>query len=75
MNNCEKYEMEFNQKIEHFKGHLKYAWLRKYADEAVTWHTGFGFLAIRGQDFMDRIIQKPLEYIEEWLNGKNKLEW
>lgn len=71
----ENYEKSFNEKIDYFKEHPKYDWLRKYADEALSWHTGFGLLAIKAIDFMDRIIAKPLDYIQDWLDGKNKLEW
>lgn len=36
----------FNEKIEHFKNHPKYKWLRKYADDALTWDTMCGFYQI-----------------------------
>lgn len=32
----------FNEKIDYFKNHEKYKWLRKYADEAIVWNEGFG---------------------------------
>lgn len=75
MNKCEEYENKFNVKIDTFKDHPKYEWLREYADDALSFHTGFGFMAIKAVDFMDRIIQKPVEYIRDWLDGKNNLEW
>lgn len=65
----------FNEKIGSFKGHESYAWLRKYADAALQNHTGVGVEAIRSTDFMDRIVAMPEEYILDWLNGKNNLEW
>lgn len=74
MNKCEEYENKFNSKIDIFKDHPKYGWLRKYADDALSFHTGFGFMAIKAADFMDRIIEKPIEYIRDWLDGKNQLE-
>lgn len=69
------YEKRFNEKIDCFKNHPKYAQLRKSADEAIRWHTCFGLDAIHAQDFMDRIIKMPLAYIEDWLNNKNALDW
>lgn len=65
----------FNDKIEHFKNHPKYKWLRKYADEALKWNTMCGFYQIKAEDFIERIVAAPLEYIEDWLNGNNQLEW
>ena len=70
-----EYEEEFNSKIDNFKNHPKYQWLRQYADDALRFHTGFGSYAIKAIDFMDRIIQKPLDYIQDWLDNKNNLEW
>lgn len=64
----------FNKKIDHFKNHTKYKWLRKYADEALRWNDMFGFYQIKAEDFIDRIEKAPLGYIEDWLNGKNKLD-
>lgn len=69
------YEQKFNNKIDYFKEDKKYMWLREYADQALSFHTGSGFFAIKAVDFMDRIIQLLLEYIQDWLDGKNQLEW
>lgn len=65
----------FNSKIDHFKNHPKYGWLRQYADEAMGWNEGFGYHAIKAEDFIERIEKMPLEYIRDWLDGKNQLEW
>ena len=70
-----KYEKAFNDKINAFKNHSKYNWLREYSDTAIANHTGAGFLQIRAADFMDRIIAMPINYIEDWLDGKNELQW
>ncbi len=77
MNNSHQnnYEKSFNEKIDNFRNHPKYAWLRQYANEALSWHTCFGYFAIKAIDFIDRINAKPLDYIQDWLDGKNKLEW
>ena len=69
------YEEVFDRKIEHFKAHKNYAKLRKSADGALIEHTGFGLDAIHAQDFMDRIVKMPLPYIQDWMDGKNGLEW
>lgn len=34
-----------------------------------------GFYQIKAEDFIERIVAAPLEYIEDWLNGNNQLEW
>jgi hypothetical protein len=70
-----KYENDFNNKIDYFKNHPKYPWLRQYANDALNFHTGFGFLTIKAIDFMDRINSMDIEYIQDWLDGKNNLEW
>lgn len=64
----------FNEKIEHFKEHPKYEWLREYADSAIYANEGAGYVAITGADFIKRIEEMPLSYIEDWLDGKNELE-
>lgn len=65
----------FNEKIDHFKDHPKYGWLRQYADEAMHYNEGFGYYMIKAEDFIKRIEKMPLEYIRDWLDGKNQLEW
>ncbi len=65
----------FNKKIDHFKNHQKYEWLRKYADDAISANEGFGYLMVKGADFIERIEKMPLEYIKGWLDGENNLEW
>lgn len=69
------YEKRFNEKIDHFRDHPNYVKLRKSADEALRYHTGYGLDAIHAQDFMDRIVMMPLDYIHAWMDGKNQLEW
>lgn len=69
------YEQIFNAKIDHFAGHPLYSKLRKSADNALRYHTGYGLDAIHAADFMDRIVKMPLSYIEAWLNGENALLW
>lgn len=70
-----EYEKSFNDKIDSFKEHFKYEWLRKYSDEALSLHTGDGLYTINAREFMDRVIAMPLEYIQDWLDDKNNLEW
>ena len=65
----------FNEKIDNFKEHPKYDWLRKYANEALTWDSCCGFYQIKANDFINRIIKANLDYIRDWLDGKNQLEW
>lgn len=65
----------FNEKISHFKDHPRYEWLRKYANDAMNANESCGYLQIKGEDFIKRIEKMPLDYIKDWLDGKNKLEW
>lgn len=65
----------FNEKIDHFRNHPKYEWLRQYANDAICWNEMSGYLMIKAEDFIKRIEKMPIVYIEEWLDGKNKLEW
>lgn len=65
----------FNQKIDSFKNHTKYNWLREYANDAMRWNERAGYLMIQATDFIKRIEKMPLDYIEDWLNDKNQLEW
>lgn len=78
MNKCDwernRYKT-FNEKIDHFQNHAKYPWLRQYANEAIHWNSGFGYYQIKAEDFINRIESMPLDYIQDWLDGKNKLEW
>lgn len=52
-------------------------WLRKFADEAIDWYDGYAnrILQIKAEDFVERIEKMPFDYIEDWLDGKNQLEW
>lgn len=65
----------FNEKIDNFKNHKKYDWLRQYANEAIHWNELSGYLMIKAQDFIERIEKMPLSYIRGWLDGNNHLEW
>lgn len=66
----------FNEKIDSFKEHKAYSsWLRQYADDAIKWNEMSGYLMIKAEDFIKRIEKMPLEYIRDWLDGKNQLEW
>lgn len=66
---------EFEEKIEHFKEHEKYGWLRKYADDAKKYNEGFGYWMIKAEDFIKRIESAPVSVIQDWLEGKSQLEW
>lgn len=72
---AEKRYRIFNEKINSFKEREKYAWLRKYADDAIVYNEGCGFLMIKAEDFIKRIERASLDYIRDWLDGKNQLEW
>ena len=65
----------FKEKIDSFKCHKKYSWLREYADDALKWNEMSGYLMIKAEDFIERIEKMPLDYIKDWLDGKNQLEW
>lgn len=65
----------FNEKIDYFKDHKGYEWLRKYADDAIRWNEMSGYYQIKAEDFIKRIEIMPLNYIRDWIDGKNQLEW
>ena len=65
----------FNKKIDHFSGHKKYEKLREQADKVISSFGGYGLENIICKDFLDRIIAMPLDYIQDWLDEKNELEW
>lgn len=66
---------QFNAKIDAFRDHPKYEWLRKYANDAMVWNEGFGFLMVKGEDFIKRIESMDVAFIQDWLDGKNGLKW
>ena len=65
----------FNEKIDSLADHPKYEWLRKYADDAISWNSGDGYYQIKASDFIERIEKMPVWYIRDWPDGKNKVEW
>lgn len=65
----------FNEKIDSFREHPKYEWLRENANHAMRANEGWGHSMIAGADFIERIEKMPLDYIKDWLDGKNHLEW
>lgn len=65
----------FNEKIDSFRDHEKYKWLRQYADDALRWIGNFGYLQIKAEDFIKRIEKMPCWYILDWLEGRNELDW
>lgn len=71
----EKRYKVFNEKIDSFNGCEKYSWLREYADDALKWNEMSGYLMVKAEDFIERIEKMPLDYIKDWLDGKNQLEW
>lgn len=71
----EKRYKVFNEKIDSFKGCEKYSWLREYADDALKWNEMSGYLMVKAEDFIERIEKMPLDYIKDWLDEKNQLEW
>lgn len=66
---------KFNKKIDHFKEHKKYSWLRTYSNDAIRYYGTMGLLQIKAEDFINRIIAADLQLIQDWLDGKNQLEW
>jgi hypothetical protein len=66
------YEKSFNDKIDACRDHPRYTWLRKYANDAISFHTGFGYYQIKAADFMDKIIAMSVREIIDWLDGKTE---
>ena len=65
----------FNEKINSFRNHPRYAWLRKYADDAMKANESYGYAMICGEDFIKRIETMSIDFIRDWMDGKNQLEW
>lgn len=65
----------FNEKIDHFRDHKGYALLRENADNALLWVKLGGWMQIMATDFIKRIERASIEYISDWLDGKNELMW
>ena len=63
----------FNEKINSFRDHPKYAELRKSADNAMVANEGGGFTMITAADFIQRIEENPIENIRKWLDGEKPL--
>lgn len=68
-------ERIFDEKIEVFNTHEKYADLRRYADKVLLDWTGDSHDGIAYEDFLYRIISMPVDYIRGWLDGKHQLAW
>jgi hypothetical protein len=75
MNHQEMYESAFNAKVDAFKDKDFYPALREQADDALSWHTGFGLNQIHASDFIDHLIVMPAAEIEKWANGESPLMW
>lgn len=59
----------FNEKIDSFKDHPNYGWLRKYANDAMTANEGVGYSMIVGADFIKKIEDISMEDMKTWLDG------
>lgn len=65
----------FDKKIKEFESHKEYPWLKQEAEKAKRAYGGYGFEAISYEDFIERIVAMPIDYILDWLNGNNELKW
>lgn len=65
----------FDKKIKEFESHKEYSWLIKEAEKAKRSYDGFGLEAIISEDFIERIVAMPHDYIQNWLDKKHDLKW
>lgn len=65
----------FDKKIKEFESHKEYSWLIKEAEKAKRTYDGFGLEAIICEDFIERIVAMPHDYIKDWLDEKHDLKW
>lgn len=75
---CMKYEdfiKAFDNKINKLREHKNFCNLLEKAEWAKINNTTCGLDSIIANDFMKRIITMPLDYIKNWLEDKNNLEW
>lgn len=63
----------FNEKIDAFRDHPKYAELRKQANDAMIHNEGGGFTMITAADFIQRIEENSVENIRKWLDSEYPL--
>lgn len=69
------FEHAFNEKIDAFKNHSKYDWLRQYANEAIGLNKFNGKNQKVAEDFMNRIITATYSEIKDWLDCEKPLDW
>lgn len=65
----------FDKKIKEFESHKEYPWLKQEAEKAKRVYGGYGLEAIIYEDFIERIVAMPSDYIQDWLDKKNELKW
>lgn len=65
----------FDKKIKEFESHKEYPWLKQEAEKAKRAYGGYGLEAIIYEDFIERIVAMPRDYILDWLDKKNELKW
>lgn len=66
----------FKEKIDKCINHGEYNWLKLQAEKAINSNlAGCGIESITANDFMKRVITMPMNYIIDWLDGNNNLEW
>ena len=66
----------FEEKVGRLKGHDNASRLTAMAEKAIAARNGlFQYQVIAADDFMERVIEMPTAYLEDWLEGKNDLEW
>ena len=64
-----------NEKADSLSYHEKYPKLREQLDRAISLWGGYGLDCIIAADIIERLVAMPIEYIKDWLDGKNELEW
>ena len=65
----------FERKIKEFESHKEYQWLKQEAKKAKRAYCGYGLEAIIYEDFIERIVAMPNDYILAWLDNRNELKW
>lgn len=53
----------FDKKIKEFESHKEYPWLKQEAEKAKRAYSGYGLEAIIYEDFIERIVAMPRDYI------------
>ena len=69
---CHFYEKKFIDKINQLKDLPTFPDIEKFAQKCLDWHTGFGYLAIAAQAYMELVDEMDIETLTKWGKSFNQ---